>query len=642
MFIYFIVILWFYVILICGYFSFLQGAVSSLGRSYEVVHCTRRAVFESSLPLLNDAKLIVTSVLSNFLCDACGSADPSQLVEAANAELSSHVRTLVSYLRAHRQARAVIVPPLPRLDPDWFNAYLPCFTTFLLGEISRHSDLPIQALAPFVALPRSFESDGVHLKSDAGEMFVRYVLNGVDQVFPSELPPSPPVSGLTLSHSVGPSFSHPTQLPWYVFLEMVKFLFTTDKINFDQKFITVIFSSTVSPSVPTNYNCLNHSLMNLSFCFYLFRSPSGPDPAVQSVALAPVPVASLAHAVSSLTALTSNLKAEVTTRRAQDNLVFARLKEDQDFSYNKNREDRFTVTGLKVSSPPPKDALERKEFFRTLLAGLILEACPELTPQPKILDVFVNMRYGRGTPFIEARLDTVSAASTFRVAAAKLAKVDGSSFSGLFVANSVTLTTRVRIEILRAIAKRLTTENEEAFVQGFSSRPMLHYQTRDHVPHPTAGTNRSYSFVEAVGRWGAQLTTVELLPAYRRARPAFIGSLEQYFVVLKESEPIDPACGFDQLFASGSNSYPLGAANVRGSGYGSRPSYRSFRSRGSARGSFGRGQSRSGPESSSSQAVNRRKRSASNDVEFAPSKKKETESESNDEALIDAGLNANN
>ena len=334
----------------------------------------------------------------------------------------------------------------------------------------------------------------------------------------------------------------------------------------------------------------------------------------------------------------------MTSRRAQDNLVFARLKEDQDFSYNKNREDRFTVTGLKVSSPPPKDALERKEFFRGLLAELILEACPELSPQPQVLDVFVNMRYGRGTPFIEARLDSVTAASTFRVAAAKLAKVDGSNFSGLFIANSVTLTTRVRIEILRAIAKRLTTVNEEAFVQGFSSRPMLHYQTRDHVPHPTAGTNRSYSFVESVGRWGAQLTTVELLPAYRRARPAFIGSLEQYFVVLKESEPLeDPASGFDQLFASGSNSYPLGSANDRGSGYGSRPSYRSFRTRGSARGSFNRGPSRSGPFSTSSQSVSGRKRNASNDAGLGPSKKKETESlEINEEALVDAGLNANN
>ena len=299
---------------------------------------------------------------------------------------------------------------------------------------------------------------------------------------------------------------------------------------------------------------------------------------------APTSASSLTEVVSSLSAITGALRAEVTTRRIQDNLVFARLKEDQDFAYNKNREDRVTLTGLQVTSPPPKDALERKEFFRSILEGLLLEACPDRAPQPRILDVFVNLRYGRGSPFIEARLDSVEAASEFRVAAAKLAKVETSGFSGLFIANSVTLTTRVRIEILRALAKRLTTDSEDAFVQGFSSRPMLHYQSRDHVVLPAAGTNRSYSFVEAVGRWGDKLTTVELLPAYRRARPAFIGCLEQYFVVLKESEPLeDPASGFEQLFGSRTNSIPLGSGVFRGSRRGPRPSSSGNRFRGPAR-----------------------------------------------------------
>ena len=88
----------------------------------------------------------------------------------------------------------------------------------------------------------------------------------------------------------------------------------------------------------------------------------------------------MAAALTSLTSLTGSLRAEVTTRRLQDNLIFARLKEDQDFAFNKNREERFTVTGLHVSSPPPRDALERKEFFKTLLAALVNEACPDLEP----------------------------------------------------------------------------------------------------------------------------------------------------------------------------------------------------------------------------------------------------------------------
>ena len=335
----------------------------------------------------------------------------------------------------------------------------------------------------------------------------------------------------------------------------------------------------------------------------------------------------LSEAVSALEVITGTLRNEFTSRRAQDNLVFARLKEDQDYSYNRNREDRFTVTGLRVSEPPPSDALERKEFFRKLLAGLILEACPDLDPQPQILDVFVNMRYGRGAPFIEARLDSVEASSAFRIAAAKLAKVENSGFSGVFIANSVTLTTRVRIEILRAIAKKLTTLTEESFVQGFSSRPMLHYQSRENVIHPAPGTNRSYSFVEAVGRWGDQLSTVELLPAYRRARPAFIGCLEQYFVVLKESEPIDTsASGFDQLFGSGSNFRPVGNPNGRINRRGNRPPYFGGRSRANPGGNSSRFSGR-GATSASSLPPPARKRLASNNVESSPSKRKEDTNE---------------
>ena len=479
----------------------------------------------------------MTSVLSNFLCDACEAVAPAQLVEAANSEISLHVASLKVYLERCPQTRVVIVPPLPRLFPVWFNSYLPCFTSYLIGEVSKENGL-IQVLAPFVALPSSFDGDGVHLNGDAGVCFIQYLINGIDQLVPASSLPSAPQQATPIAPA---------------------------------------------PVV----------------------APSRFDPSV-------APPSLLHEAVASLTSLTGTMRAEATARRSQDNLIFARLKEDQDYALNKNREDRFTVTGLQVSKPPPPDATERKEFFREILSDLILKACPDLDPQPKILDVFVNMRYGRGPPFIEARLDSTSASSAFRIAASKLAKDEAPDFSGLFVANSVTLTTRVRIEILRAIAKILTSETEEAYVQNFSSRPMLHYQAREGVLRPAQGTNRSYSFVEAVGRWGDKLTTTSLLPAYRRARPAFIGCLEQYFVVLKESEPREDPSGFDQLFASGSNSHSLSHR-----GRGSRPYRRSHRGSRHAQTGHIRGGLSGGPSSSG------RKRCASNEVQNTPSKKKE-------------------
>ncbi len=65
---------------------FFKGIISRFGRSYDVIACTKRAVLESSLPTLQGVAVLVTSVLSNFICDACNLTDQGHIVDAANAE----------------------------------------------------------------------------------------------------------------------------------------------------------------------------------------------------------------------------------------------------------------------------------------------------------------------------------------------------------------------------------------------------------------------------------------------------------------------------------------------------------------------------------------------------------------------------
>ncbi len=110
--------------------------MTRFGRSYELIHCTKKAIFKSTLPTLTDASLIVTSVLANFKCDA-GSLSPDRLLDLSNTELASHVQTLISFSLANPGVQIPIVPPLARSVPDWFNPYLPCFITYLFGEISK-------------------------------------------------------------------------------------------------------------------------------------------------------------------------------------------------------------------------------------------------------------------------------------------------------------------------------------------------------------------------------------------------------------------------------------------------------------------------------------------------------------------------
>jgi hypothetical protein len=52
-------------------------------------------------------------------------------------------------------------------------------------------------------------------------------------------------------------------------------------------------------------------------------------------------------------------------------------------------------------------------------------------------------------------------------------KKEGGGFGKLFLTNSVTLATRVRIDILRAMARQCIKEDETAYVNAYTSRPVL-------------------------------------------------------------------------------------------------------------------------------------------------------------------------
>ena len=149
---------------------------------------------------------------------------------------------------------------------------------------------------------------------------------------------------------------------------------------------------------------------------------------------------------------------------------------------------------------------------------------------------------------------------------------------------------------MRAIAKKLTTASETAYVQGFISKPALHYVVKEGMPSHCSGTGRSYNFIDSVSRFGDLLMPLDLAPAYKRAGDTFKGSMEHYFILLKEDEASN---------ISGANQFPLGrgARGGRG-GRGSRfvPGF----SRGRSETPYGR---KRGPDPSTSGHIPAKKRS---------------------------------
>jgi len=225
------------------------------------------------------------------------------------------------------------------------------------------------------------------------------------------------------------------------------------------------------------------------------------------------------------------LEGQVRARQISDNVIFARIREDLDATANKSKEDRIIITGITSRTAAPTDPESRKVWIKDIVAKIFETILPGFAG--KIF--YVNQMNSKGLhlPMVEVKLDSVGSASAIRKAFAEKKKAEGSDLGRLFVSNSVNLATRVRVDILKAIARKITDKNFVAHTVPFVSRPVMHLR-----PVDTASTNqtsKTFTFVDAVVKFGHLLRQVELGDAYRRAGTTFKGQLEQQFIILKES-----------------------------------------------------------------------------------------------------------
>ena len=225
----------------------------------------------------------------------------------------------------------------------------------------------------------------------------------------------------------------------------------------------------------------------------------------------------------------ANLKDDIKRRKIDDSLVTSRIREELDFFSNTRKEDRIIVSGLTSRVPMPIPATEKKKWLKDLVSE-ILEKIQEKASE-HIVSVMQGWKGKNTVPVAEVKMDSSELASKIRKEFA-IKKKAGQDFGKVFMANSVTLGTRVRIEILRAVAKNFASDGEVMYVTAFTSRPLLHVRPKDSSLRPMA-----YTFTDAMTRFGQQMRQNDLGEAYRRAGFAFKGQLQQNFVVLHDTGP---------------------------------------------------------------------------------------------------------
>ena len=187
------------------------------------------------------------------------------------------------------------------------------------------------------------------------------------------------------------------------------------------------------------------------------------------------------------------------------------------------------ITGLTSKIPSPASLEEKKKWLRDIVGEILNKV--ETGAAEHILNVVQGWNGRNSIPLAEVRMDSAVLAGSIRKQFATK-KRGGHDFGKIYMANSTTLGTRVRVEILKAMAKCFATEREVMYVSAFSSRPLLHVKPKE------AGTRQmAFTFADAVSRYGERLRQSDLGEAYRRAGNSFNGQLQQNFVVLYDSQP---------------------------------------------------------------------------------------------------------
>jgi hypothetical protein len=112
---------------------------------------------------------------------------------------------------------------------------------------------------------------------------------------------------------------------------------------------------------------------------------------------------------------------------------------------------------------------------------------------------------------------------------------------GVYLSNLTTLSTKVRVDVKRAICDRIWTTQENrtrhVFCDAFLSHPLIRIRPSNVKGGQDDKGFRSlnYNYVEAVEAFGDQLNEKDLYWAFRRVSKSFKGQLEGLFLVLNEA-----------------------------------------------------------------------------------------------------------
>jgi hypothetical protein len=224
---------------------------------------------------------------------------------------------------------------------------------------------------------------------------------------------------------------------------------------------------------------------------------------------------------------------QLEAKSLQDNLMMAAIKEDQDTEANKAMMDRLTIMGIRIPNVRRLKEDDKVKAMRTRVEKL-LDYIKEEGQSVEVL--FVRHLNGQArnpdSTVLEVKFASSKQASMIRTNFIK--KRDSSELENINITPSVRLSTRVRIEVMKAIAGSLKAHDKSvtgALCVQFVNKPVIKVFRKD-------GGGQEYSkvmtYIDSVV-WVMENgleKKIDFRKAYDRAGSVFRGNIAQHFVIL--------------------------------------------------------------------------------------------------------------
>ena len=218
-------------------------------------------------------------------------------------------------------------------------------------------------------------------------------------------------------------------------------------------------------------------------------------------------------------------------------LTLARIKEDTDSSENERMKDTIIIKKLNGDTVIPTSISEITSMMKKVAGEMVANIMQ--TDSDNILR-YIGSAYpidnkgkrnsDKELPPIKIQFKRKDDCVDFRFKAIEQSKKYNAKYTGVYVVHPQNPGTRVRVQIMWGLAKKIKNDKEkvESWVNQSNPKPTLVVKKK--------GQQKIYSFVQAVTMFGSLLNSDDLAQANQLANRFFKGEVGKLFIILSDEE----------------------------------------------------------------------------------------------------------